>query len=490
MNNPRDGLLHGNLRVHRSCPSCGGPISHEEGDRVIGCAFCGIPLAVLRRGGAARYAVPVRGTAQTWRVEAKRILYHEGRRLRELLAPRLVYAPYFRLRAETWHCWRETDRPDEQGDGALEILGAPQTEGEFRYRIGLWDQTIEASTSLKVGDRQLGFRAQVLEVVPLPQLMERSGTPEVDGDTPPPAFWTPEMSEEQAMHGLLQRMVSSIALPEDEVTGQALYAPFPELQLLYYPLVVVPYRNNRGTEAVLLDGATGLAKRLLNSGELPGANERPEPEAAQANGFPGGSDDVLQPLICPECSCPLPWIPLARVHACPTCRRCWQARPGRLEHLRSVGLTAASRPVCGEEPVNLPFYRVRGAGCVAYVPAFRGRHPRVLWNFALALNRRQPAFQDGDTPRADATVEMEPGHARALLPFLRQCLEGPRDHRWPIVPPTASDDSIAPELSWITVYRRGQELIEPVTGVGLTAASLLPWTDAVVSQPVAPAAGP
>lgn len=492
------------LRIRRRCPSCGGPIRHTDADRVIGCEFCGVRLAIAS-GGTPRYALPARVCGDDCIVAAKRALRTRSVRVRELQASSILYAPFYRLRAPTWQCWRGRNVPPERRvlrDVRDAMRPGPpswarpaieeqlrEEPGPFEYRIGVWDFTQDALPSLDLGDRQLGFRTQVFEMLPLGDLLAeasaRDGSPAgSDGlASGTPGRIEVELPESAALASLLRQLVAGHSFPETEVLGQALYAPFPQLQLLYYPYALVPFRGQGEQEALVLDAITGGFKALLDTKAWARLQSGLEVRPGDTEGWSSLSRDAeLTPLICPECSSPLPWAGAAHVHRCDTCQRFWQAKEGRLSPLPSISLTPPGRALPLEGRVDLPFYRVPGAGGRSvYTPGFQGRHPRPIWNFTLALNRCQPVYDaSGEPPRKPgACIEFDPGEARTLRPFLDLCLRGPTAVTWPQARP-ATKGAELPELVWIPFHRRGADLIEAVTQLGLPVSALPAWTEAEV----------
>jgi hypothetical protein len=470
------------LQVERRCPSCGGPIRHSEGDRVIGCSYCGIRLAVQTGREVTRYAIRAGGTPEGWIIEGKRLLRAAGRRLLELGDPVVLYVPYFRIHTETWFC-QLADPParaiseslrEERRSGP--VLPA-EKEPEFTYRVGVADLTMDGNPTMNLGRRTLGFRTQVCAVVPLNELPPAE---EASGPECGPGRLGAELADGEASRQLLKSLVAAEAEPPGTVRNQALFAPFPDFQRIYQPIVLLPYRGPEGQEAVLLDGVTGQAERVLGSEEYEGIQSRYEVAPGDRAGWKARDQKTpLIPLICPECSSPLPHLPRARAHGCENCGRFWVVSGAILSPIASVRLWSGSLEPAAKQTRFLPFYRITASGPVPawYIPAFRGRHRRAIWNLALGLTRAQPDWTEDDTPLPTSTaVEMEPLQAPLLIPFLDLCLRGQDSPEWPRPRPGGAGGDGPAQLVWIALGRRGRELIEPSSGLGISESALQPWT--------------
>jgi hypothetical protein len=255
--------------------------------------------------------------------------------------------------------------------------------------------------------------------------------------------------------------------------------------LLYVPSVLLPFHDGRDRRGVVVDGLSGRAGSILSRSELERIEALARPlveedatavatagsDAPQTTQHRRGGTGPLLPLVCPECSAPMPLLPRARTHCCPICLRLWTvgSRGLRAEPTRILRPQAPKRNErgAGDDRTWLPFYRLRGADESLVVPAFHGRHPRAIWNFIVSLNRLQPAWQDeeGEPIRPGAVVEHLGVTALALSPFLCYCLERER----PFAPAAA-------ELIWVEFAARGPDWVEPGIGLGFPRAAVTPWS--------------
>jgi len=250
--------------------------------------------------------------------------------------------------------------------------------------------------------------------------------------------------------------------------------------LIYAPLYVFPFRGVGAEQAVVQDGVDGQSTAFLSGAELRRLDARiarlteraDHSGAADAGrrtaGLPRPAEHApLLPFSCPNCSAPLPLLPAARLHSCPICLRLWSVGAHGLELMPTRRLLPA-RGESGRVPrieCWLPFYRLRQGSEELYVPAFHGRHPRAVWNFSFALNRRAPRWTEvEECCRPGAAVERVASSAAALAPFLRYCLE--REE---------AGGATQAELCWIGFVRRGPDWVEPGLGLGIPGTALNPW---------------
>jgi len=497
------GLDEGGLRIRRRCPACGAPVRHAEADGAVVCPFCGVGLAVV--GGTDRldrYAMLPRARPEGVgvRAEANRALRAAGRRVLDLGTPRLFYAPFYRLRALVWECWREPaaaaageDLPRATGDArgprawllSADLLRtaqerrpppAPAGPRSSGFRVAVRDVSLAATTSPDLGRSNVGFRTQTCEIVPWP---EAEAGQAIEGDV-----------EETEARRRLVALLDAASSPPPEVREHCVLAPERRFLLLYAPYLLFPARGPEGPLAVVVDAITGRAGPVLHGAEparlearlAPAPATTATPDGADADTAGGTADAIpgdaaLLPLLCPECGHPLPCAPRAQVHACPLCGRAWQAAaagfvpvPVRALHARrtagtGVGAGAGAGGNDGAAAKWLPFYRVPHTKRDAYVPAFLGRHPRAAWLFAFALSRRPRTWDESEDPVVPETpVELRAEAAAALLPLfpfhLRETAERPAGPA---------------ELVWIAFVPRGPDLVEPGSGLGLPRAALSPW---------------
>jgi hypothetical protein len=459
--------------IRRRCPECGAPVRYAEGDAVTACGYCGLSLAVAPAvGRSSTFVMPPRAEENDLSLAAKRALREAGIHLRSLAKPRVFYLPFYRLRAETWLCFRE---PTPQPDRDLEEvpLSSDPPPGEIRFRIGRRDLSL-AATEFAWGPRSLGFRLETCEVTPLAE--------EGDLDLLPPT-----VRAEAAAADLFRRLKADL-IREDGSTDQRLFIPESSWMTVYAPLAVTPFRGPAEQGAVVLDGITAQNPLVLSLeawSRIEAQITRVAGGSAEARGAdddavpgPPGTDAAapLWPFSCPACSAPLPLQPEARLHSCPICRRVWSVGATGLTEVATRRLLPARRPADGGTRTEtwLPFYRLGCAAGWRYVPGFQGRHPRAVWNFTFALNRRAPAWaEEEESCSPGAAVERSARGAAALEPFLAYCLE-----RTPSPAPSPA------ELCWIRFIRRGPDWVEPGLGLGFPCAAVRPW-DALASVPAA-----
>ncbi len=476
-------------RITRRCPGCGAAIEHGEEDGAVGCDFCGAHLAIGAGAANPAYAMAAAGdravqgggAPEQWIAEAKRALRAAGLRVRALEPPRAFLVPFHRLRAHAWQWYRSMPRPEREETGQPLL---PPSEVEGHFRLGIWDATIDAVPSLGLGPGNLGFRTQVLAWTPLADFLDPEGTPRPDY-----AVLPVEVGAVDARGLLARRLSANWQLPPQEASDQWILVTDAAPQLMYAPLLLCPFLGPQGRAAIILDGITFRAGRVLAGDELTrletretAARARPPdalPAAPPLGGVPPLEAGTLIPLSCPECSSPLSFLRRARVHRCTICGRHWTVHGQALAPVPCVALIGSTARRPATQAVFLPFYRLRGGGGDWFVPAARGRNPRAVWNFALGLARRPRVWDEADlaidaaasaavngrlvAAGHGAAVEMTPATAGALAPFTARCLE------------QAIPAAVETDLAWIAFEPHGPDLVEPGSGLGLPRCALTPW---------------
>jgi len=244
-----------------------------------------------------------------------------------------------------------------------------------------------------------------------------------------------------------------------------LFTPDPILQLIHTPCVLHSFQGPDERAAIIIDGVTGKEGPRLEAAQLKRLESLLASTPSGALASVADVRETLVPLICPACSGPLPFVPVARVHRCGICNRLWEAATGGLRQISAGGFMAPhSRSVPG--PAGFaPFYRLEAADGALYIPAARGRNPRALWSFAFGLGRRRPIWEEIEPDKLISAVEITTRAASLLAPFARFCLE--RDPM-PTGPGT---------LIWIRLVARGPDWVEPGTGLGFPRSAVIPWTE-------------
>lgn len=524
----------GSLRIRRRCPSCGAPIEHSETDGAVACPFCAVHLAIVRDAGGSderlpRFAIPARIDEEAWALEAKRLLRREGRRVRQLYAPRLVYAPFLRLSCSVYAHWQEThespppearlDRRTRRagialdltvralsavgggGDLALESFGSfdpgarPARPPEFQFRVGRWEQTLTASPTLPLPDRTLGVRTQALAVVPLDELVDPDG----DAGALPGRLRHQRSHQEIAPD--LERQLRQAHTPENDRRSEYVWeAPGRTLQWIYYPYALLRFDGPGDAGEVLLDGVSGKARSLLPDDAIPESALEVAPGTPQGWRFSDLGAAFVR-LVCPTCSMPLPMRAASRIYACSNCRSHWRVAGGKLDRVAALWLCPAddraSGSDVGPEVIAIPFYRLRGddARAPIYVPAAESRHPRALWNLATGLTRIHADWRELEPCFGlDTAVALDREEAAALGPFAASCvvetnlqeLRCRKLARARGSAPAAAAANIATaagerrpeaELVWLRMRRHGADWVEPWLGLAVPARALVPWDE-------------
>lgn len=504
----RAGVAESRFLIRRRCPSCGAPVEHSDTATTVACSYCQVRLAITGVGAPARYAVPTRYDADTALCEAKRALRGEQVRVRRLDAPRVIYFPYARWRADVHALWRhpKARKPEPEHRSSwtvpatlIEVGFGPDTpatrawsklnadsrrpaamrgisdleedEAEFQYRIGPWEQTISAQPDLAFIDHTLGVRTQALSVVPLDELVDSKGDPQLI-----PGRVAPRLSTEEAQNRLERQLREAQREEPGDREHARFFAPTAELQWIYFPYVAIDFTGPERNGCILLDGVTLKHRSIVDTQAL--ATLALDAQQGDAGGWTFSQPATrFTALVCPNCSMPLRCHPSACLHPCENCRRTWELSSGTLRERRAKLLLPPRHRSSGPSlraDRALPFYVMRcGSGEAArrvFVPAAQCRHRRAIWSLASSLTRRNDPWEEVECDlRLDVPVTLRADHARGLLPFA-WALAHELDAKEP-----AAATIDAPELVWLAMGERGGAWIEPNSGLSVSSAALTPW---------------
>jgi hypothetical protein len=148
--------------------------------------------------------------------------------------------------------------------------------------------------------------------------------------------------------------------------------------ILYFPLALVEVREGNHIRLLLIDSVGGGLIRQLKHEEM---EKLLDNLGLKESRSPGEKRLKLAPLICPECAGELDADPSAHLRFCRNCARGWESRKGDLKEKECLWSGDADSL---KDPLTLflPFWLRRGENEDLYIPAFKVRSPRLLYNLS------------------------------------------------------------------------------------------------------------
>lgn len=373
------------LTVATECPTCGAPLSFQEGCSAVRCDYCRSNLLLTGRGRVLSYFVRPRIGVQEGAATAMRDAFGRGERLR-LASAEFTFLPYYRV---TGH-----DLRWEQG------VREKPTRGPFDF------YTAEGSGLASLGPRLATVGTDFLP--PPSELVDRyvdKNFPALRADGLP--YYSlgvrlavlPLCLYNPASLGEIGRVVSP-QVPVDEAEKQATETVAVRsrilarrllerrLNVIYFPFVYALLERGAQRRIALVDGVTGKLVARSVTASLSELLHEARSEEGETVGF--------RPLVCPNCGWDLPLRPDDVAFHCRTCGRTYELIGRDLRPVRSLVLGD------GDERVRyLPFWLLEepaadDAPPRFFVPAFRVRRLRHLVDLA-----RDVTVSAADCPRRD-----------------------------------------------------------------------------------------
>ncbi|MBW1925255.1 MAG: hypothetical protein JRJ35_17540 [Deltaproteobacteria bacterium] len=385
------------MEIALDCPQCGGLVNLDEDDFVFRCEYCDTVLKPTGRNDVQSFFFPPKGTlAQVGRALLKAYA-KKGKRVR-VRDPRLVYAPYWRVRGLLfeWVFGRKVERG---------LYGATSYDLFKKLRAVAYHRTFPCFKASRWPMISLGLRAQVMPLHPYSE--EKMGREAL--------ILPAEIPLAEAVKIALQNPGPSLDGSTERVEFSRANLVGENYSLIYFPFYVYMVQGNR-ENTVVVDAVSHKVVR--------GALPKTSPEEGADRRIPVKPLSFI-PYRCPNCGWDLPFRPHTRIHLCRTCGRAWQEIGGEYREVAySVSLKGVGEKI--DAWTFLPFWRLtvrikspertyrtlddfytlfplpkvqdreelRKRAIRFYVPAFRIRNPAAVDKFAARMTRQQPLFDE------------------------------------------------------------------------------------------------
>jgi hypothetical protein len=166
--------------------------------------------------------------------------------------------------------------------------------------------------------------------------------------------------------------------PGITVTHEKRFRLWEKNSVLFFPLALVEVREGSHIRLLLIDSVGGGLIRQVKQEEM---EQLLDNLGLKESRSPGEKRLKLAPLICPECAGELDPDPTSHLRFCHTCARGWEARKGVMKEKECLW-TGDHDSLKDPETIFLPFWLRRGDGKDLYIPAFKVRSPRLLYDLS------------------------------------------------------------------------------------------------------------
>lgn len=343
--------------VSHHCPQCGGEVVFDQEATGTRCRYCGAGLMILGTGATwlnflIKPKISVRETAH----EVTSIAMKNGWKPPLLRSVIPFYFPFYRT---TGHAIRWV-----MGYKAGASLDKTPQERLLTRPVDLMRP---AHTDLSPGLFSPGYRTQALNLY--------LATRENAGKLP----FAP-IQRDRASHSLKMEddFFDNMPDPGLRVMEEKRFRLWERNSILFFPLSLVEVREGNHIRLLLIDSVGGGLIRQLRYEEM---EKLLDNLGLKESRSPGETRLKLASLICPECAGDLDPDPTAQLRFCRSCARGWEARRGELKEVECLW---AGNDGSLKDPTTLflPFWLRRSDSQSLYVPAFKVRSPRLLYNLS------------------------------------------------------------------------------------------------------------
>lgn len=343
--------------VSHHCPQCGGEVVFDQEATGTRCRYCGAGLMIMGTGATwLNFLIKPRISVKETAHEVTRIAMKNGWKPPLLRSVIPFYYPFYRT---TGHAikWVRGHKPKPGGNSELQerVITRPI------------DLMRPAHTDLSPGLFSPGYRVQALNLY--------LATRENAGKLP----FAP-IQKDKETHSLKMQKDFFDGMPDHglKLTQEKRFRLWEKNSILFFPLSLVEVREGSHIRLLLIDSVGGGLIRQLSHEEM---EELLENLGLKESRSPGETRLKLAPLICPECAGELDPDPVVHLRLCRSCGRGWEARRGEMKQKECLW---TGDPLSARDPATLfmPFWLRRGEAGSVFIPAFKVRSPRLLYNLS------------------------------------------------------------------------------------------------------------
>lgn len=360
--------------VSHHCPQCGGEVVFDQEATGTRCRYCGAGLMVLGTGAAwLNFLIKPKIDVREMAHEVTSIAMKNGWKPPLLRSVIPFYFPFYRT---TGHAIRWVVG-HQAGTG-------PDRTSQTRLLTRPVDLMRPAHMDLSPGLFSPGFRTQSLNL--------SLATRENAGKLP---FAPVQKEREVHSRKMEDDFFDGMPDPGLRVVEEKMFRLWEKNSVLYFPLSLVEIREGNNIRLLLIDAVGGGLIRQLRHEEMETLLDNLGLKESRS---PGETRLKLASLICPECAGDLDPDPTAHLRFCHSCARGWETSRGELREKECLW---AGSPDSFKDPSTLfmPFWLRRSDSRNLYVPAFKVRSPRLLYN--LSARYYHADFKAGNIPYQD-----------------------------------------------------------------------------------------
>lgn len=242
-------------KISHHCPFCGGPVLLENEEIIAPCGNCGSMLRLLPPSGTETFMVDSA-------LSKREAVFHLERELKRQEMPLIkqcgeifrIYLPFYRAAGRVFDFQkRAEERKNVTEDGQEYSYRIENHETRIRHK----EMSFAAYDSGRFGVESMGVRTHVLELSPL--------TPRLTTDR---LFLNPSRDMNYALERYQKTTASMSAYAGEGALKRFSKALCPHISMVYMPVWIVNYTNDRGSMYAIIDC---ISKRVVRQaeGELP-----------------------------------------------------------------------------------------------------------------------------------------------------------------------------------------------------------------------------
>lgn len=167
--------------------------------------------------------------------------------------------------------------------------------------------------------------------------------------------------------------------PGMKITEEKRFRLWEKNSILFFPLTLAEVREGNHIRLLLIDTVGGGLIRQLEHEDM---EKLLDNLGLKESRSPGETRLKLASLICPECAGELDPDPSTHLRFCQACARGWEARKGELREKECLW-AGNQQSLKDPSTLFLPFWLRRGNDNDLFIPAFKVRSPRLLYNLSV-----------------------------------------------------------------------------------------------------------